>query len=144
MVPRPPGQTRAIGAKTGRSIEIIALHQHDAGAACLHIQAHNGVHCLSTSGMVFPYAVHESAGAVNRSVGVAESGRRCKGARLSTRPLPVEALIGEVGELYYAVGNGNGSTAVLMGSCPSVAGGRCDIERITVARSSDHHIPPAF
>ena len=111
----------AVGADSRRRVEVVPRYQDVSRAAVYKIERDDGVDGLSCgNGMVLANADHSSVAPVDNAVRVAEVGLRGQRSRLTTRLLPVEALVGEVGEVDHSIRHRVGPAAVLVHPRPDV------------------------
>src|SRR5438309_2186383 len=61
-----------------------------------------------------------------------------------SRSLPVESLVGVVGEPHHPFRDGVGAASVLVDPGPGIEARRRDVAGTTVGRSADDHISPAL
>ena len=144
MMPRQPGQPAAVGTQGRCGVEIIVLDQHML-LATVKRDSDQQIDCFAIAGaVILTHADQPAAIRVDDEVGIAQRGFGGDGFRGFARPLPVNALVGEVGEVDDAVADGVIAAAVLVDARAGIEAGRGHVLAPAHLRPTDNDVAAAF
>ncbi len=116
-----------------------------ASLASMEIDAHQSVdRFMPGQGMVFAHADQPVTIAIQDTVCIAHFSLRGDGSGFASWLLAINALIGEIGEIYCATMNRESATAILMHRGSGVEGRRSEVDSLPFPGAPHNDAPAGF